>query len=194
MEQQKSTGSVQARISMTSEKEVELLKSVFKGNEELLRATRLIMFGLPVSDVERKLVKDTFVDSNLKRAFRRKIYPIFEEDMPDVPVNSLADFWYGTEMNVNGRDKDTITQNIDSKMRAQEMFSTGIKVLTGENTETINLKYEPFSFDPLGVYLIARNLYIKSVNEGINIIKLIVDQEKETPTAAKNRLAKNSSK
>lgn len=183
------------RIAMTSDKEVELLRGAFEGNEELLKNIRLLAYGLPLSESDKKTIWNTFSDGLLKRAFRRKIYPIFEEDMPDISVNSLADFWYGIENNVNGKDRDTIYQNIESKEIVKNMFGKMMNILVGLDDKPIDLSYvgSPVS-DPLGIQLIARNLYIRSINEGINVIKMIVDKSKETSTIIKKKQAQNSSK
>lgn len=185
---------IPARVAMTADAEKDLLVSVFKGNDHLLKMTRMLMFGLDVSVQDKKLIKNTFSDPQVKKAFRKKIYPIFEEDIPEIHLNSLADFWYGVEANVLGQSKETIYQSLQSKVMVKKMLEDAMSLLDNPDLKLINLSYSPSLMDELGVSLIARNLYVKAVNEGVNIIKMIVDQVQEPEAVRKERLTKNSSK
>lgn len=185
--------SIDARVQMTSEKEKDILTGVFKGNEHLLKVLRMRLYGLDIPQQDKVLIKNTFSKPEVKKAFRKKLFPIFEEDIPEIHVNSLADFWYGSEMNIIGQNRDVIYQTIQSKIKLKELFSIGISLL--EDTEKeLDLSFNYSPVDELATSLIARNLYIKSVNEAINIIKIFSEQEAKSPETVEKSLKKNSNK
>jgi len=173
------------------EQENELLKMAFKDNDYLLKLTRNVFFGFPVTDEEKRIVKETYGNAALKEIVRKKFYPLFGDEMP---IGSVSDFWGGTEQNLLGQHRDTIYQNVISKQEVMEMLQRGFEALT--DYRKIDLNYNPKLSvnDDLAVKLLARNLYIRTVETGLNFIKLVANQKEEDKKETAKKLLKNSNK
>lgn len=175
-----------------SEKEASLLKVTFKENEYLLKALRALFFGFDVSTEDKDLIKKTFSNIELKEALRKKMYPMMSAD---VPIGEVADFWIGVEQQIFGASRDAIFQAVNSKMKVLELLEQAIKLLDNPDGDKIDLSFNPkYSADELQIGLLARNLYIKTIEMALYMIKQIADLKEETPEEKKKRMALDSSK
>lgn len=174
------------------EKEVALLKKTFKDNEMLLKLIRAVLFGFDVTEVERKTVQDIFANKELLLSFRKKIYPELSKESP---IGQITDFWMGTEANIFGASRDTIYQAVQSKQKVLTMLEAGLKSLADSTAPCVDISYNPQSVvDELQISLLARNLYMKSVESGLHIINQIVNHKEKTPEQKALAAEKNSSK
>lgn len=180
----------------TTDKQADLIKSVFKENEFLLKAMRNLFFGLTMTQTETDIIKSTFGSNpELRSIVRKKIYPIFSEDTLDLPTGLVADFWLDIDKDLLGASRDAIYQKVHSKQRVSEMLSDAIALLENPDGKKINLSYNPNTIiDELQVSLLARALYIRTIGQGLFILKTIADQKVETPTAIQEKAKKNSTK
>jgi hypothetical protein len=154
---------------------------------------RNLFYGLPVSDEDRKIIKKVFGNTEAKNVLRKKMFPIFELDMMDVPVNSIADFWYGTEQNIFGQSRDAIYQNVYSKIATRKLLDQAFGLLSDPFLpDQMNLSFEPSMADDLQIRLLARNLYIRTVVEGLNFIRIVCAQEEVKPAEVKKKKDKDS--
>ncbi len=176
-----------------SQKEAELLQRTFKGNEPLLKTVRSLFFGFDISKDEKEIIKTVFSSSEVKEAFRKKVYPILSNDMP---IGQVADFWLGSEQNLLGAHKDLITQVVESKQMVKTLLERAFELLNNPYGEKIDLSYEPSRFitDPLQTFLLARNLYIKTVEQGLLFVKLTAEQETKIPEVLKEKRRKDSAR
>lgn len=182
----------QLRQLPTNEVENSLLKAAFKDNEYLLKVVRSLFFGFSVAQEDKEIVQKTFSNPELRVAVRKKIYPLLSNE---VPIGQVADYWMGTESNIYGASRDTIYQSVTSKQKVLDMLESSIKLLEDPNGEQVDLTYSPnLAIDELQTWLLARNLYIKTVETGLNFIKLIADMKEETEEAKQERLVKDSNK
>lgn len=180
-----------AEINLARQKEVDLLRRSFKDNEELLKKMRALFFGFPMSEADNKLIRDTFASEELKLVVRKSIFPVLN---PDVPIGQVADFWLGTEQNVFGMTKDTIYQAVNSKQEVLAMLHKAMKLLDNPEGDKVSVDYSPsmFPMDELQVNLLARNLYIRTIETGLNIIKGVAETKEETPAEKAKRLKADS--
>ena len=178
-----------------STNEAELLKSVFKGNEYLLKVIRNLFYGFVVSDEDKKLIRDTFSGKKeLIAAFRRKVYPIFEIDVPDMPVGLLCDYWLDMDKELMGASNNAIYQRMMSKTRAMDMLEKSFALLENPDGEQVDLKYVDSVTDEFRVALLARSLYIRTVGQGLLIVKMISDKADVTPEEQEKINILNSNK
>jgi hypothetical protein len=176
-----------------SEQEVDLLKRTFKGNEYLLKILRGLFFGFDIKDEDKQLIKKVFASEELRTAIRRKTFPMLKGN--DVPIGQIADFWMGTEMNVLGATRDAIYQVVSQKQKVFEMFTKAFNLLENPFGEKVDLDFTPnLSFDPLQVELLARNLYMKSIETGLSFIKTISEMEETKPAEVQEKRKKDSAK
>lgn len=180
----------------SNEKELELLRMTFKDNEYLLKLMRSIFFGFPLTDEEKNTLKSTFTNQPLKEAVRKKIYPLLSNE---VPIGQVADFWMGTEMNVFGTSPEVAHQAIASKQKVLEMLVYGMSLLDNPDQKPIDLTFNP-NYEISGliensqIWLLARNLYIRTIETGLNFIKIAADQNVQTPAEVKKKALQDSNK
>lgn len=181
-----------AKELTTPEKEVEILKGLFKDNEYLLKLLRSLFFGFALTDEEKTLIKSTFNTVEIREVIRKKIYPLLNNE---VPIGQVADYWMGTESNILGHTRDTIYQSMASKEEVLFMLNSAMQLMIDPTlTSNINLNYIPDPTDPLGIGLLARNLYIRSIETGLNLINTIANQNVETQAQIKSKNKLNSNK
>lgn len=177
--------------------EAALLQATFKNNEILLTIIRNLFYGFDISKADKALVKKTFADSpKLVDAVRRKIFPKFEMDVSSMPTGLICDYWLDMDKDILGAHPDAIAQRVNSKQQVFEMLSSAMDLLINPDGKKIDLSYNPKLLvnDPLQINLLARSLYIRTIGQGILIIKMVADREDKTPAQVAIAEKKNSSK
>lgn len=177
---------------MYSDKDIELIKSVFAENDALLVTMRKLFFGAELTVDEKKLITTTFSNKEVIEVFRRKVY---STDNYNTPIGQLSDFWLGVESQVFGASRDTVYQAVLSKEFVLSMFNKGFELLTNPDGEKVDVKVGvSIDTDPLAVKIIARNLYMKAIETGLHAVKVIAGMKTETVESAVKRLKSDSSK
>lgn len=178
---------------MYSDKDIELIKSVFAENDFLLIAVRKLFFGGELTSDEKKAITDTFRNKEVIEVFRRKVY---SSENFDTPIGQVSDIWLGAEEQVFGATRDTIYQTVHSKAAVKSMFETAFKLLENIDGEKVSISYDPMStaYDELAVGLIARNLYIKAIETALFSLKTIAGMKDEKLEDTLKRLKQDSSK
>lgn len=178
---------------MYTNKDIELIKSAFADNDELLILIRKLFFGVNLTEDEKKIIVSSFSNPEVIEVFRRKVYGM---NNFETPVGQLSDFWLGAESQIFGASRDTVYQTIRSKEMVLEMFEKAFKLLTDPNGEKIDVSEKVMSTeaDPLGVGLIARNLYMKAIETSLLALMTIAGIKTESVEDAVKRLKQDSSK
>lgn len=181
-----------SRPLSANDAEIALLKSVFADNENLLKSIRSLFLGFTVNSDDANLIRVTFKDENLMKALRKKMYPVID---PTSDIGELTDFWLGTETEVLGKDVDTINQVVSSKQLALDMMAHAFELLREPTLNPIDLSFDVTGQnDPYQIRLLARNKYIKAVETGLTILKVIAGTKSETVEQAKKRMEMDSAK
>lgn len=177
---------------MYSNKDIDLIKSAFAENDEILISIRKLFFGVEVSGDEKESIKSTFSNPELVDVFRRKVYGV---NNFDTPVGQLSDFWLGAESQIFGATRDTVFQVIESKKMVLEMFEKSFKLLNNPDGEKVTVEFTANSLvDDLGVNLIARNLYMKAIETSLLSLKALAGKKTESVEETVKRLQRDSSK
>lgn len=185
---------IKASQPTINEAESLLLKQYFQGNEYILKKIRSLLFGFEIDSKSKKIIKEMFKNEDLKKSFRKKIFPIFECN-EDIAIGQVVDFWGGTESNVFGGSRDVIYQTITSKEKLYSMLTQAIELLSNPDAEPVNLDIvKNLETDPLQCNLLARNLYIRTIETGLSFIKTISEMKTEDLKAIKERNSKDSAK
>lgn len=168
-----------------SEKEADLIKRTFKGNEELLKSIRALFFGLPLADAEKQLIKTTFADNELRLIFSRRFLPFLDRN---TPIGQVQDIWLGAEQMVFAQHRDAIYQAVHYKQASILMTRQALQLLEDPSKPAPNLDYDPRQYgeEALQVPLLARNMFIRHVEQQLLFIKLIAEQPAQKPDP-KNR-------
>lgn len=183
------------RINLNDE-EVKVLQSIFKGNDALLQAIRAVMLGLTPTDEENKLVASTFANPRLQGIFRKRFLPGIDKT---APIGQVSDTWLGVETMVFGQHPDAIRQALEYKREAIIMTDHALERLVNPNlastTTGLVLQYDPAMYptDSLGIKLLARNQFIRHIEQQLLMIKLIAEQSTATDDSGKKK-AKDSAR
>lgn len=177
-----------------AEKDVELFKTIFQGNEPLARLVKNLFLGLELTAAEKAQVKGAFINPELREALRRKIYG---EMTDEAPLGSVGDVWLNVqETQIVGAHSDTISQILLSKQRTLDMFKQGLALLENPDAPRVELDFNPklVVADPLGITFLARSLYIKAVVFAIYAAYQAANQKEVTPEEAAKKKGKDSAK
>lgn len=170
-----------------------IIRTAFTDNEGLLKSMRALFFGLGATDQEKEQVRAAFLNPDLLRIIRAKFLPVLSKE---TPIGQVQDVWLGAEQMVFGVSKDTIEQAIKFKAEAIGMTEMALTLLTDPTGEQIDLTVKPYSAatDPLAIGLLARNQFIRHIEQQLVFIKIISEQKIETPKETASRAAKDSTK
>lgn len=174
-----------------NQEEVSLIKSIFKDNEKLLKATRACMFGLGLTNDEKSLLKSTYSSEPLMKIMFKRFVPRISKDEP---IGQISDIWLGVETQVFGHSRDTIYQAVQYKKKAVDLTEQALALLSDPQDDKIDLNFTPSQADDLQIELLARNQYIRHIEQQLLFIKVISEQKDESPIEAAKRLKKDSTK
>lgn len=172
----------------------QLIKQVFGQNPELLKILQALFLGFELSVEEKALVKSTFSNEELYEALSRRIAPRLEKD---TMVGQQSDEWAGLEEQIYGAHPDKIYQSVHYKKEAIAMANKAMALLKNPDGEKIDISYDPdlSISDPLQIKLLARNMYIKMIQNQLSTIWIISEQkEGENPNQTAERILKDSTK
>ena len=189
----------------TSENDNLLLRKHFRSDEfgkdnPLLLSIRSLLLGFKITKNEADVIQSTFSQKDVREAFRRKFFNVLSVD---VPLGKEADFWFGSDIEIRGKQPDEIKQVIGSKALVLEMLEKAMKILINPISEKsladgkrVDLSFDANEKDdPYQVKFLARNKYIGTVVNCLVQIKLVADATKdETKEQTQARLAQNSTK
>lgn len=177
---------------MYSNKDIDVIKSAFAENDELLVMIRKLFFGGKLTADEKKIITSTFSNEEVVEVLRRKVYGI---NNFETPIGQLSDFWLGAETQIFGANRDTVYQAIMSKELVLSMFTKAFNLLSNPDGERVSINFiNDIQADPLGVSLISRNLYMKAVESALHAVKVIAGMKSETVEDAVKRMQSDSSK
>lgn len=166
-------------LPKVSERELEVIRKYFKGNEPLLKSIRALMFGLETSQAEKDLIAATFADNELYQIFERRFYPTLSKD---TPIGQVQDVWLGVEQMVFSQSRDTITQALQYKENALKMTRYALDLLRNPNNTPPEVSFSATQADPLAVDLLARNQYIRHIEQQLLFLWVIAEQKVTTPS------------
>lgn len=179
--------------SPVNDKDVAVIKAVFKNNEALLKSIRALFFNMEITKEEKDLIQSTFKGSEILKIFHNRFYPQINRDSP---IGQVQDVWLGVEQMVFGFPKDTIYQAVHYKEKALGMTKVALQLLENPDGLKVDVSYDSRQslVDDLGVNLLARNQYLRHIEGQLLYIKMIADTEEKTPAEIKKIQLQNSVK
>jgi len=177
------------QLSNLNEQDNLLIKKTFAGNEQALQLARAVMFGLPTSEQEREIVRATFNLPGVIEVFKKKLLPQLDKQ---APIGQVSDVWLGAEQMVFGQQVTAIRQAIQYKKIALEMTEQAIALLQNPEGDAVDLSidYE----EELGIRLLARNQYIRHIEQQLVFIKIIAEMNEDTEKQIKEKRLKDSAR
>lgn len=178
----------QTQLSLM-EKDVDTLKGTFKGNEHLLKVMRALFFGLKVNTEEKRLIVSTFSDKKLLEAVTKRFYPTLNRD---TPIGTVGDILLGAEQMISNVPQHIIQQTIEYKNISLGNTWKAMELLTDPDKHVIDLSYDFNEPDPVGSRLMARNQYIRHIEQQLCFIQVVSEQEVKSVADKKKDLKANS--
>jgi len=174
-----------------NEKEIDLIKRTFQDNEQLLKSIRALFFGLGVTEEEKALIKETFSSDELKTIMWKRFYPQLDNK---TPIGQVQDIWLGAEQMVFGQNPNVIDQAVKYKDLSLKYTKQSLELLENPDGQSVNINYDPNRIlnDPLQIQLLARNQFIRHIEQQLLFLWVIASQKESTPKEIKEKMTKNS--
>lgn len=173
-------------------KKIELLKSVFAGEKDLLKTLRKIILGLPLSKEEQERKSLITDNKEIIEYLSQVLNPTLKGDEEIFMINDL---WF--QLNVKDKPIEEAILLMNA-VRQNELFMIeGIKRLKGEvGTRAItDYVFDDSKSDKDNLLtMITRNIIISGVEGTLRGIFHLAGEKGETLEQLAERMAKNSSK
>lgn len=180
----------ETRIS-TNDQEIALIKSIFKDNEQLLKHMRSLFLGIPLTDVEKGMIALELKGEEIQKVLQRRFLPTIEKD---APIGQISDVWLGVETMIFGAQRDTIEQAVLYKEKALKMTAHALSLLNNLDGEPVDISYNADVSDSLQINLLARNQFLRHVEQQLLFLKIISEQEDESQKDKVERNKRDSTK
>lgn len=174
-------------------KDMELIKKTFKDKDALLLSVRALMFGIDLLDDERANIKSVFADPELRSLIQRRFLPDIMGSR-ELPLGQIQDVWLGAEQMTFGAPAMQIEQATKYKARSMEFTKHALVLLENPNGTAVPYKVSTYEDDPLQIDLMARNMYLRHVDQQLMMLSLIANQAEESPKVEAERRVRNSAK
>lgn len=177
--------------------EIRILKEQFGGQEDLLKLTRSLLIGLTVSDEDKKRIQTAFSNQAVRTIIRHRIYQLPTDD---VPLGSMNDIWMSLDAKIQGASPDAVIQALKVRTKLVALFEKVESYLENPFQETIDLKVDlgrvenTMNFPETACDILARNMYVKSVDMVMAIVFTLTSQKDETEEETIKRIRKDSTK
>lgn len=177
--------------------EIKLFKENFGGQEGLLKSVRSLLIGLDISEEEKKRIQIVFADKVLLNIVRRRM---IQRPSDDVGLGGMSDLWMQSNDKLHGASVDMITQTIKVGAKLNKYYKQAEALLSDPFGEKINFGIDfdhiddSISYSETACDLIARNLFIRSVDLVMAIINSLAKEKEETVDETVERIKKNSTK
>lgn len=171
-----------------------LIKQVFGKHPELIKLMQSLFLGFELTKDEKSLIKSAFENDELYDAVRRRIAPSLDKE---TMVGMQSDEWAGLEEMIFGAHPDKIYQAVHYKKEAIRMAKQAVALLRDPDGTPIDISFDPDLSvnDTLQIKLLARNMYIKMVQQQLSTLWVISEQkENENPKETAERILKDSAK
>lgn len=181
-------------LSAAQQKEIDLIKQTFKDKEgTLLKQVRALMLGVRLLPDEKQHIASVFSDGDLRAIFQRRFLPDIQ-DSRDTGLGQLSDIWLGAEQMIFGATAMQIEQGAKYKERAIALTRVALALLENPDGPVPAYKVSSYAEDPLQIELMARNMFIKHVDNQLLMMFMIANQEVETQKEKDERHIRNSTK
>lgn len=172
-----------------NDKETAIIQAVF--TEDILKSIRALIFGLPMTKPEKDEIKGIFSDPMVMAIMYKRFYPTLDKD---TPIGQVQDVWLGVEQMINGQHPDSIAQAIGYKDLALEYTRQALELLVNPEGTPIRMEYSPKSYpnDHLGIVLMARNMFIRHVEQQLLFLWLIAQTKPEKSAEIIKKKKQNS--
>lgn len=195
--EQKTGDTPKGRVPMRfNEKDLLLIKSLFKNNEALLYALRKVFFQVELNEQDIMTLKPIMDSEEALEVVKKTYYP--EIDL-DAPFGQVVDLW----LTIDSKDKDPeeVYNALLVRQRLMELIKSGLNRLQGlvdgdiKTPKIINFApdFETGYVDNYVEYT-ARNALISHTEMQLTQLLSLAGREEESAEELQARFKKNSTK
>lgn len=166
------------------QKDVSLIKATFKDNEALLLQVRALMYGIDLLQDEKEHVKNVFSNPALRDLMQRRFLPDIMQSR-NHPLGQIQDIWLGAEQMVFGASAIQIEQAMKYKAKAEEFTRHALTLLVSPDGMKVPFGILPFEQDSLQIDLMARNMYLRHIDQQLMMLNIIANQEEKASAPEK---------
>ena len=166
-----------------TQRERELLHSIFYDREDLLLLIRNLFFGFELEPHEQTSVREIFATPEIRTLMRRLFLPELERANP---IGQSIDLWMTLE--IKDKDAEYLTPWLEARELLIEKLEAALKLLVNPEGPKVDLTPSKNL-----AKLIARNTFTTHIEQMLINIRLLA-QKDESEEQLKERLKKNSSK
>lgn len=171
-----------------SDVELELIKTTFAENDELLYAVRNVLLQFELSDAQKQMIRSQ-VTPEIYTVLRKRILPT-----PDgsFPLTQLPSIWTTITTDIKTRSKEDMEFLLEAKMLEIEYLEQQFEILKDldklPSVKLVDLCVPNYQFMTAYLFLLGY------VDPSLNFIKSIAGTKEETPEEQKKRLDRDSNK
>lgn len=171
-----------------SDVELELIKTTFAENDELIYAIRNVLLQFELSDAQKQMIRSQ-VTPEIYTVLRKRILPT-----PDgsFPLTQLPSIWTTITGDIKTRSKEDMDLLLEAKMLEIEYLEQQFAVLKDLDAP------QPMKLAGMCVSdyinMTAYLFLLGYVDPSLNFIKSIAGTKEETPEEQKKRLDRDSNK
>ena len=171
--------------------ELGIIKDVFAENDELIRVCYRVFFQLPLTAIEKEIVKRTFQDVDLRSIFDKLFCPRLENEQTFLGI----DDWYDLQFTEKPLNEAMLF--IKARLMAIEYVTQQVGVLFGETEGTCKFSslLDMKANDGMRFSkLVARKEIINKVRGLFGTLQVWAGTKKENKAEMMKRLFDNSNK
>lgn len=191
MDTKKTVGAVAS--TSVADRDNDLIKKSFKEQEPLLKSVRALMYGIELLPDEKTHIKNFFSDVTLLDMMWRRFLPDIKQSR-ELPLGQIQDTWLGAEQMIFGALPAQIEQAMRYKEQAIELTKHALELLKNPDAIAVDYKISSYESDKLQINLMARNMFLRHVDQQLLMLHVIASQKEETEKEIKERNLRNSSK
>lgn len=183
----------QIKRKRITDKELEVIKSVFSDNEPLLLALRKVFLQLKLDKFETTLIDNSITKKpNVVDVIAKCFLPEID---PETPIQQVIDLWMTIDM--KDKDVDEAYPHIVARSLLIQYLKEQLDVLRGNKGK---MKFTDFNFsknnsaEDIYIDLIVRNTIITHTEQQLFQLQTLAGSKTETVEETMARLSKDSSK
>lgn len=190
---EKINGGIGPAVSGVQLKEMALIKQTFKDNESLLKTIRALFLGIELLDDEKAHIKSVFSNPELVTMMWRRFLPDIKGSR-DLPLGQIQDIWLGAEAMIFGAPPVQIEQATKYKELSIEYTKQALNLLIDPDAAKVAYTVSSYMEDPLQINLMARNMFLKHMDQQLLMIYLVANAKEDTKEQQAEKNIRNGSK
>jgi hypothetical protein len=185
------------QVLIYNDQELELIKSVFAENEELIYIIRKVLLQFPLTESEEIQLRGV-MNEEVYQVLKKRIFPEMSDDFP---LGQIGDLYQTLTNDLKVKSVEDMVPLFDAKQLELEYLELQFTVLKNLGTnvpQTIRLSELATLKDKTGyqryVDTTARNFLLGFIDPMLIMIKNLAGQKNETLEETKARIQRNSNK